>query len=110
MASKRIIRAAVNGVSRAMLLVTSACLFVTGASKTAKADVQRSQRFVTVPITTMEAPPDWAVWERHVLDQLYPAAREFVAKYTRPDASVWQGKGRRGPCWAVADVRSWRKR
>ncbi len=42
----------------------------------------------TVLIWTKDVPPDWAIWERHLLDQLYPAAREFVEKYTRPDGSI----------------------
>ena len=45
----------------------------------------------TVPITTSGVPPTWAVWERHLIDQLYPAAQEFVAKYTRSDGTiVWR--------------------
>jgi hypothetical protein len=42
----------------------------------------------TVPIATTGVPPEWAHWERHVLDQLADAARAFVAKYTRPDGTI----------------------
>ena len=46
---------------------------------------------VTVPITTPDTPPEWAVWQRHVLEQLYPAALEFVEKYTQPDGTlIWR--------------------
>ena len=42
----------------------------------------------TVPITTPAIPPAWAILERHLLEQLYPAAREFVDKYTTSDHSI----------------------
>ena len=45
----------------------------------------------TIEITTQALPPEWALWERHVLKQLYPAAKEFVDKYTRPDGTlIWR--------------------
>ncbi len=44
-----------------------------------------------IPLTTVELPPAWALWQRQVLAQLYPAAREFVDKYTREDGTiVWR--------------------
>jgi hypothetical protein len=33
-------------------------------------------------------PPDWALLERHLLDQIYPAALEFVEKYTNHDGTL----------------------
>ncbi|MBK8504825.1 MAG: hypothetical protein IPL46_23010 [Saprospiraceae bacterium] len=33
-------------------------------------------------------PPEWALLERHLLDQIYPAALEFVEKYTNPDGTL----------------------
>ena len=42
----------------------------------------------TIPIWTKELPPEWAFWERHVLDQLSSAARKFVGKYTRDDGTI----------------------
>lgn len=45
----------------------------------------------TVPIHTVQTPPEWALWQRLALEQLYPAAREFVEKYTRPDGTlIWR--------------------
>ncbi|MEM7369521.1 MAG: hypothetical protein AAF587_13040 [Bacteroidota bacterium] len=36
-------------------------------------------------------PPEWAFWERQLLDYLYPAALEFVQKYTRSDGTlIWR--------------------
>jgi hypothetical protein len=44
-----------------------------------------------VEITAPTTPPDWALWQRHVLDGLAPAAREFVQKYTREDGTlIWR--------------------
>ena len=42
----------------------------------------------TIPIWTKDLPPEWALWERQVLDQLHVAASEFVDKYTREDGSI----------------------
>lgn len=33
-------------------------------------------------------PPEWALWERQLLEQIYPAAMEYVAKYTLPDNTL----------------------
>lgn len=47
--------------------------------------------YPTIELTTPAAPPAWALWQRHVLDGLWPAALEFVAKYTRPDGTlIWR--------------------
>ena len=36
-------------------------------------------------------PPEWALWQRQLLQQLYPAALEFVRKYTRADGTlIWR--------------------
>jgi len=44
-----------------------------------------------IPLTTSAEPPDWALWQRQVLEQLYPAAKALVQKYTRPDGSlIWR--------------------
>jgi hypothetical protein len=38
-----------------------------------------------------EAPPEWALLQRQILDKSWPAAKEFVARYTRPDGTlVWR--------------------
>ncbi len=45
----------------------------------------------TFNISTVDVPPSWAVWQRQVLDMQYPAAREFVAKYTRSNGTlIWR--------------------
>ena len=44
-----------------------------------------------IQLNTSSTPPEWALWQRHVMESMYPAAREFVAKYTRPDGSlIWR--------------------
>ena len=45
----------------------------------------------TIPLTTSAEPPTWALWQRQVLEQLYPAAKALVDKYTRPDGTlIWR--------------------
>ncbi|MBE7500277.1 MAG: hypothetical protein HS113_08215 [Verrucomicrobiales bacterium] len=44
-----------------------------------------------ITIRSVAPPPEWALWQRHLLDQMWPATEEFVAKYTRPDGSlIWR--------------------
>lgn len=33
-------------------------------------------------------PPEWALWQRQLLEQIYPPAMEFVKKYTNPDGTL----------------------
>jgi hypothetical protein len=52
---------------------------------------EQTTELKTVRIWTKAAPPEWAFWERHLLEKLYPAAIEFVEKYTRPDGTlIWR--------------------
>ncbi|NOX53863.1 MAG: hypothetical protein GXP27_05380, partial [Planctomycetes bacterium] len=45
----------------------------------------------TVEITTSASPPEWALWQRYLLDRLHVAAVEFVERYTRPDGTlIWR--------------------
>lgn len=45
----------------------------------------------TVEIRDASPPPDWALWERHLLARMYPAAVEFVGRYTRDDGTlIWR--------------------
>lgn len=45
----------------------------------------------TIQLSVQSPPPEWAFWERHLLTALYPAALEFVHKYTRPDGTlIWR--------------------
>ena len=47
----------------------------------------------TVHVVTPAPPPEWAIWQRFLLERMEPAALEFVAKYTRPDGTlVWREK------------------
>lgn len=47
----------------------------------------------TIEITDAGPPPEWALWERQLLDRLYPAALEFVHKYTREDGTlIWRDR------------------
>ncbi len=45
----------------------------------------------TVDLRVKGTPPEWALWERHLLKFLYPAALEYVDKYTNPDGTlIWR--------------------
>ncbi|NND05504.1 MAG: hypothetical protein HKN87_03910, partial [Saprospiraceae bacterium] len=42
----------------------------------------------TFRLENQGVPPHWALLERQLFDQLYPAALEFIAKYTNPDGTL----------------------
>jgi hypothetical protein len=45
----------------------------------------------TIYLNNQATPPDWALWERHLMAKLYPAAMEFVQKYTNADGTlIWR--------------------
>ena len=45
----------------------------------------------TIHLDQQAPPPDWALWERHLLEFLHPAALEFLARYTNPDGTlIWR--------------------
>ena len=44
-----------------------------------------------MPSSTAGLPAEWAIWERHVLEQLPPALLTFVDKYTHEDGTlIWR--------------------
>ena len=66
-------------------------LFASGSFGTEQPAEGEIKGLKTVEILTQGSPPEWAFWQRHVLEQLHPAAMEFVEKYTRPDGTlVWR--------------------
>lgn len=45
----------------------------------------------SVPYHAPAPPPEWALLQRQLMDALYPAAMEFVEKYTHPDGTlIWR--------------------
>ena len=47
--------------------------------------------FKTISLSVEAPPPAWALWERYLLEFLYPAALEFVEKYTHEDGTlIWR--------------------
>ena len=45
----------------------------------------------SIPYYSPSPPPEWALLQRQMMEALYPAAMEFVAKYTNPDGSlIWR--------------------
>lgn len=45
----------------------------------------------SIPYYSPSPPPEWALLQRQLMKALYPAAMEFVNKYTRPDGTlIWR--------------------
>ncbi len=56
-----------------------------------KSDLLEENSIKSIHIHTPSPPPAWALWERFMLEQLYPAAIEYTQKYTRPDGTlIWR--------------------
>jgi len=74
------------------LVCLPVCGELAGAEPGGSASSQAgTEGLTTVEITVPTTPPDWAVWQRHLLERLYPAALEFVEKYTREDGTlIWR--------------------
>ena len=52
---------------------------------------QPIQHLKSVPYDTPAPPPEWALLQRQLMQALYPAAMEFVEKYTRSDGTlIWR--------------------
>ena len=44
-----------------------------------------------IQLKEVAPPPEWALWERQLLEYLYPAALEYVEKYTNEDGTlIWR--------------------
>ncbi len=87
--SHRVHWTALNASARAVCLVLS----IAAAACGQQPDSSPMSHIETIEITQPTTPPDWALWERHLLDRLHPAALEFVEKYTRDDGSlIWRDR------------------
>ncbi len=53
-----------------------------------EADPNWHKNLTTFRLENQGVPPSWALMERQLLDQIYPAALEFVEKYTNPDGTL----------------------
>ena len=52
---------------------------------------QTTEGLTTVELADAAPPPEWALWERQLLDHFYTAAVEFVQRYTREDGTlIWR--------------------
>ncbi len=68
-------------------------LAVTAWSPFVTAGEEGIERLVSVDLTGTAPPPEWALWERYLLEKLEPAALEFVDRYTRPDGTlIWRDR------------------
>ncbi|WP_375582662.1 hypothetical protein [Cyclobacterium xiamenense] len=47
-----------------------------------------SMALKSIPYGTAAPPPEWALLQRQLMDALYPAAMEFVEKYTHTDGTI----------------------
>jgi len=48
---------------------------------------------IVVKIDKAQPAPEWALWQRHLLKEYWPASQEFVKRYTRPDGTlIWLDK------------------
>ena len=66
-------------------------LFAAATLKASEPAAAPVEELKTVEIRIPAAPPEWALWQRQLLDRLYPAAVEFVEKYTRQDGTlIWR--------------------
>lgn len=73
------------------LIVVTICGVLAAPASFGQEAAAPATTWKTVPITTPQPPPRWALWQRHVLDQLHPAAMALVEKYTRPDGElIWR--------------------
>lgn len=55
--------------------------------------VSPAQDPVRVKIETVKPAPEWALWQRHLLKEYWPAAQEFGKRYTKPDGTlIWKDK------------------
>ena len=62
-------------------------LFVSGTCFS-QSQVKRAS---AIPYHSPDTPPEWALLQRQLMQALYPAAMEFVAKYTNPDGTlIWR--------------------
>lgn len=44
-----------------------------------------------VVLDSPKSPPEWALWQRHLLKEFWPASQEFVKRYTTPDGTlIWK--------------------
>ena len=72
------------------------CVWTTStatAAESAPSDPVRIDGIKTIELAEPTRPPKWALLQRRLLRQLYPAAREFVGKYTRPDGTlIWRDR------------------
>ncbi|NND34406.1 MAG: hypothetical protein HKN76_17610 [Saprospiraceae bacterium] len=64
------------------------CFYIVVSGQQSKGDVSGQINIKTITLNNQGIPPEWALWERHLLEKIYPAALEFVEKYTNPDGTL----------------------
>jgi len=67
------------------------CLAAPATPARAAAPPLTCEGLTTVELADVAPPPEWALWERHLLDHFHSAALEFVRRYTREDGTlIWR--------------------
>ncbi len=77
----------INCYSSARILATLLCLCLQTYPGSSQSD-QVPPHLKTITLKNPGVPPEWALWERQLLDHIYPAALLFVEKYTNPDGTL----------------------
>lgn len=74
-----------------MALVSLATGRLYAQSNSAADGLPRMRNLAIIEIKTPGDTPQWALWQRRLLNDFAPAAREFVGKYTRADGKlIWR--------------------
>ncbi|CAN5266323.1 hypothetical protein BH23BAC1_BH23BAC1_47320 [soil metagenome] len=54
-------------------------------------NINKIEGLKSIPYYSPSPPPEWALLQKQLMEALYPAAMEFVNKYTNPDGSlIWR--------------------
>ena len=79
-------------MAKRLLLIGTVAILATVVASVAVAQQKVDLEFwVGASVSEAGPPPEWALWERQLLDRLYPAALEFVRRYMREDGTlIWR--------------------
>ncbi|MEZ6137677.1 MAG: hypothetical protein R3C53_22550 [Pirellulaceae bacterium] len=78
----------VTGRTQSLVVATVAAILLLPAWPLFGQSATDASRLAAIEINTTGQTPPWALWERKLLADLAPAAREFVHRYTRPDGTI----------------------
>lgn len=77
----------------AVVCLAAAVHDVATAAEATRTEPTKIEGLKTIELAEPTRTPQWARWQRRLLRRLYPAAVEFVEKYTRPDGTlIWRDR------------------